>query len=160
MTNACEKSKYKYFREKNDVVTLWKMLDKLRTLIFAVVCATVLVYQPVNGKWWEEARNEWIVRWLACTQNPCANGAQCVPINSNTDYYCICPTNLPLGGKNCDQLILPTTTTPLPIASPCASAPCTNGGTCVVNSISNTYTCICNQVYYGPRCERTDAWTS
>jgi EGF-like domain len=51
-----------------------------------------------------------IVLLLVCSPNPCWNGATCVVINGNSDYYCICPSNVPLTGKNCDQL-LPTTTT-------------------------------------------------
>ena len=112
---------------------------------------------------------------LVCAPSPCANGAQCLLLNANTDYYCSCPGNLPLGGKNCDQLVLPTTlprestlqsccilvihlvavaVTPAP-TSPCASAPCLNAGVCTPNALTNSYTCACNQVAYGLRCERT-----
>jgi len=47
-----------------------------------------------------------------------------------------------------DFLVSPMTT------SPCASSPCMNNGACYVSPYSNTYTCSCNQNYYGARCER------
>ena len=50
--------------------------------------------------------------FLACLSNPCANGGQCFSRQDNKDYYCQCPPNLPLGGKNCDQLIITTTIRP------------------------------------------------
>ncbi len=49
--------------------------------------------------------------YLVCSPSPCSNGGQCVAVNSNTDFYCICPSNLPVTGKRCDQLNLESTTT-------------------------------------------------
>lgn len=50
--------------------------------------------------------------YLVCSPTPCSNGAQCIVLNGNTDFYCICPTNLPVTGKRCDQLNLGGSTTP------------------------------------------------
>ncbi len=49
--------------------------------------------------------------YLVCSPSPCSNNGQCVAVNSNTDFYCICPSNLPVTGKRCDQLNLESTTT-------------------------------------------------
>jgi hypothetical protein len=47
---------------------------------------------------------------LVCSPNPCWNGGNCVTINGGSDYYCVCPSGLPLAGKNCDQVVSTTTT--------------------------------------------------
>ncbi|CAF3873661.1 unnamed protein product [Rotaria sp. Silwood2] len=95
---------------------------------------------------------------VICNSNPCYNFGECISINGNLDYYCICPPNLPVGGKRCDQLITETTTTtmiPTTIytPSPCASNPCYNDGVCSVSPFTNTYVCSCSQAYYGKQCE-------
>ncbi len=57
--------------------------------------------------WWEIHR---VLFLIVCSPNPCANGGTCTLTTFNNDYTCQCVTNLPLGGKNCDQLIAVTTT--------------------------------------------------
>jgi len=108
--------------------------------------------------------------YLVCSPTPCLNGAPCVALNSNTDFYCVCPTNIPVTGKRCDQLNIGSTTTSSffflldfrltfsSIAtsitvSPCTITPCLNGGVCTFSQFSNTYTCSCGLTYYGTRCE-------
>ncbi|CAF4239604.1 unnamed protein product [Rotaria magnacalcarata] len=64
-------------------------------------------------------------------------------------------------GKHCDQLITTTTTTMRPIVtaapSPCASSPCLNSGTCILQAdINNPYRCACTQYTYGTRCENVN----
>ena len=59
------------------------------------------------------SRSQGIWQPTVCTPNPCANGGQCILTNFNTDYACQCPVNLPLDGKNCDQLLTKTTSFPI-----------------------------------------------
>jgi hypothetical protein len=47
---------------------------------------------------------------LVCNPTPCLNSGQCIALNGNTDFYCICPTNLPVTGKRCDVLTIGSTT--------------------------------------------------
>ncbi|CAF5187089.1 unnamed protein product, partial [Rotaria magnacalcarata] len=92
-----------------------------------------------------------------CNPNPCLNNGRCIALNGNIDFYCVCPTDIPVGGKRCDQLLLETTTTYRPTTlvtpSPCASYPCLNNGVCTVSQFGNTYTCTCGAYFYGVRCE-------
>ncbi|CAF3825169.1 unnamed protein product [Rotaria sp. Silwood1] len=88
----------------------------------------------------------------SCSPNRCANGGTCIQINGGTDYFCHCPAHIPLGGKNCDQLIQTTRTTAMtttavvsttttPRLSSCASNPCANGGTCIPINGGSDYIC-------------------
>ena len=111
---------------------------------------------------------QWLI-FIVCSPNPCWNGGTCIPMSNNLDYTCVCPSNIPLTGKHCDQLLATTTSgefhlspfsslfessIPIMIAwSPCSSNPCMNSGVCSVNAISNTFTCTCSIYYYGNRCE-------
>ncbi|CAF4407720.1 unnamed protein product [Rotaria socialis] len=109
--------------------------------VFNVLWTTTIVHGQVNP----------------CVSNPCKNGATCQNINS-VEYNCICPPQFPVEGKNCDQLITTTTTTVQPIVtpapSPCASSPCLNSGTCILQAVFNDpYRCACTQYTYGARCE-------
>ncbi|CAF3504982.1 unnamed protein product [Rotaria sp. Silwood1] len=90
-----------------------------------------------------------------CWSNPCRYGGTCLEINGNTDYVCYCPPNLPVGGKNCDQVTTITTTLPTTPAavSSCSSNPCLNGATCSISPFTNSYFCTCNDFTYGTRCE-------
>lgn len=130
-------------------------LIQLRKMFFRIALASLfLLCNPtlITGQDRNAARE--CLHWTptiflsGCASNPCQNFATCLSINSDTDYFCICPSFLPLTGKNCDVLIPSTSPPPLP----CASNPCSNGGTCTdVNA--TTYLCSCNPVFYGNRCE-------
>ncbi|KAH3846505.1 hypothetical protein DPMN_088806, partial [Dreissena polymorpha] len=71
----------------------------------------------------------------------CQNDGKCFT-KAGQDYECFCSGN-EYSGKNCSKDI-----------DECSSNPCMHGGSCVGGE--NGYTCICNDDFFGKRCE-TDA---
>ncbi|CAB63409.2 EGF-like domain-containing protein [Caenorhabditis elegans] len=90
----------------------------------------------------------------ACTDNSTlcnANLGQGICINLSSDvtngYQCICG---PLWtDTDCET----------PVASACTPSPCWNG-ICVLNEQYNTYTCACDDGYFGDLCQYPDVCTS
>lgn len=79
-----------------------------------------------------------------CGNAYCPAGATCVPTNQNpSQYICICPNNV-IANPDCP--VNP------PINNPCIYNPCTNGGTCVINQLTQTAVCICPPNTYGVNC--------
>jgi hypothetical protein len=88
-----------------------------------------------------------------CSPSPCSNGAQCQALNSNTDFYCICPSNLPLTGTRCDQLNLGSTTTTTTAVTVCPTNYCENNGQCTFDYTLNRLRCACPGTFTGQYCE-------
>ncbi|CAF0992558.1 unnamed protein product [Adineta steineri] len=84
-----------------------------------------------------------------CFPNPCANKAVCTPVGWD-EYHCACPKDLPIGGKNCDQLL--TNPNPEVPQGNCRTYPCQNGGYCYHDHHS-IYYCECAKHYWGKFCE-------
>jgi hypothetical protein len=74
-----------------------------------------------------------------CGDEPCLNGGTC--INGSGNGTCKCPT--PWTGHHCHD-----------DNSACLPNPCENNGTCDPLS-PTTFSCICAQGFYGPRCDWT-----
>ncbi|XP_072046233.1 scavenger receptor cysteine-rich domain-containing group B protein-like [Amphiura filiformis] len=71
-----------------------------------------------------------------CDSRPCQNGAECESV-SDSAFICHCQNGW--GGNVCDEML-----------NACASAPCTQGGTCVPEETD--YRCICPPGRRGKRC--------
>jgi len=79
-----------------------------------------------------------------CGNVNCPAGATCVPTNQNpAQYVCVCPNNF-IANPDCSTTQIPN--------NPCLNNPCTNGGTCVVSSLTNQAICLCPANSYGPNC--------
>ncbi|CAF1152239.1 unnamed protein product [Adineta ricciae] len=85
-----------------------------------------------------------------CFPLPCANNATCTVVDT-FDYTCKCPDDLPVGGKNCDQLLVPQN--PNVPGGDCKVNPCQNGGYCQ-HEHHNIHACQCANGYWGRFCEQ------
>jgi hypothetical protein len=80
-----------------------------------------------------------------CKDSYCSIDALCKPdyrglLSGNERPYCICPLNK--FGQRCDL-----------IHDKCDPNPCQNDGTCFATSELNNFFCLCNDRYYGEKCE-------
>jgi hypothetical protein len=78
-----------------------------------------------------------------CISSSCGNNAQCISSTSNCSLTtcsasCICLSNTT--GTYCEQQSIS-----------CLIHPCLNGGTCLINPITNTYYCQCPSNTTGTR---------
>lgn len=80
-----------------------------------------------------------------CGNAVCPAGATCIPTNQNpAQYICLCPNNI-IANPSCPINPFPN--------NPCiASNPCRNGGTCVVDPITQRAICLCPSNTYGANC--------
>ncbi|XP_072027329.1 uncharacterized protein [Amphiura filiformis] len=115
-----------------------------------------------------------------CFPDPCFNGGQCSAINNYQDFSCRCTDGYK--GNTCQTsdggswwnsfgsgVFLSVANTGLNLNEhlnvdvshvnidvsddPCLSAPCLNGGRCLVLGDNEAFSCICSSGYAGNRCE-------
>ena len=77
---------------------------------------------------------------MACSSNPCRNGASCFELN-NGGYSCVCPSGFT--GPRCENQI-----------NYCQINPCNYGGTCI--SLVGSFRCICPTGTTGNACEQSN----
>uniref|UniRef100_A0A915MCX2 Uncharacterized protein n=1 Tax=Meloidogyne javanica TaxID=6303 RepID=A0A915MCX2_MELJA len=82
-----------------------------------------------------------------CEEEPCYNGAKCIPSFSYPGFRCSCSSILGLFGRFCE----------IKAPNGCLDLPCQNGGSCIdysSNTIhNNLFKCICPEGWTGPLCE-------
>ncbi|CAF1586857.1 unnamed protein product [Rotaria sp. Silwood1] len=79
-----------------------------------------------------------------CSTAVCPAGSTCVPTNQNPALYvCVCPNNI-IANPNCPGV--------LPNNQCLFNNPCRNGGTCVINPLTQQPVCICPPNTYGQNC--------
>nr|CAD2177375.1 unnamed protein product [Meloidogyne enterolobii] len=82
-----------------------------------------------------------------CEEEPCYNGAKCIPSFSYPGFRCLCPSLLGLYGRFCE----------IKAPNGCLDLPCQNGGSCIDYSSNtvhnNSFKCICPEGWTGPLCE-------
>ncbi|XP_076269824.1 terribly reduced optic lobes isoform X47 [Rhynchophorus ferrugineus] len=93
------------------------------------------VYPPNENQY---HRMPYDSRKTGCSNNPCKNGAQCIPL-SPIDFSCVCPPGF--AGKTCDTKV-----------DLCKNKPCQHGGICRSNSTG--FSCDCLLGYTGRTCEQ------
>ena len=97
----------------------------------------------------------------------CSMLAACVEMANIVRCFCppgytgtgVGPMGCTPGGGGAVGPVAPTPAPDHPILSPCASAPCLNGGTCIP-AASGQFSCQCSHGWSGARCHERQDWCS